>query len=64
MSGTKYVTVPIVMPGVTRLLEILYIYQSKYKNAEIEKLAVKMHDDLFDRKRDHFQNLSVFAATF
>ena len=64
MSGTKYVTISSVLPGVTRLLEILQIYNSKFKNQEIEKLAIVMHDNLFDRTREYFNNSTVMAATF
>ena len=64
MSGTKYVTISTVLPGVTRLLEILQIYKSKFDNHEIEKLAIIMHDDLFDRTQDYFNNSMVIAATF
>ena len=64
MSGTKYVTVSIVLPGVTRLLEILQIFKSKFNNKEIEQLSIKMHDDLADRTRAHFDNQMVIAATY
>ena len=42
MSGTKYVTISVVIPGVTRLLEILQIFESKFGNTDIEKLAMQM----------------------
>jgi hypothetical protein len=36
LSGSKYVTISIVIPGITRLLEILQLYESQYNNVELE----------------------------
>ena len=64
MSGTKYVTASMIQPAITRLLEILQIYKSKHENQIMEKLAVRMHDDLSDRSREYFKNPIITAATF
>jgi hypothetical protein len=64
MSGTKYVTISLILPGITRLLEILHLFESKYENKKIENLAIKLHDDLFDRTREYFNNSIVIAATY
>ena len=57
-------TILVVIPGVTRLLEILQLYESKFSNSDIENLAIKMHDDLQDRTTDFFSNPMVISATF
>jgi hypothetical protein len=36
MSGSNYVTISVVIPGITRPLEILQIYESQYNNTDIE----------------------------
>ena len=64
MSGTKYVTISIALPGITRLLEILQIYKSKFNNKEIGVLAIQMHDDLAVRTCAHFENEMVIAVTY
>ena len=64
MSGSKYVTISIVIPGITRLLEILQLYESQYSNVEIEKLARSMKDDLEERTKFFFTNPMVISATF
>ena len=64
MSGTKYVSASMIQPAITRLLEILQIYKSKHENQIMEKLAVRMHDDLSDRLREYFKNRIITAATF
>ncbi len=40
MSGSKYVTISVVLPGVTRLFEILQIYESKFGNKGIQDLDI------------------------
>jgi hypothetical protein len=57
MSGVKYVTASIIQPAITRLLEILQIYSSKYGDKKIEELAKLMHDDLSGRTREYFNNV-------
>ena len=64
MSGSQYVTISVVIPGITRLLEILQIYESRFNNKEIEDLAKIMKNDLEDRTEIFFTNSMVISATF
>jgi hypothetical protein len=64
MSGSKYVTISVVLPRVTRLLEILQIYESKFGNKDIQDLAIQMYNDLEERTKEHFTNPMVICATF
>jgi hypothetical protein len=64
MSGSNYVTILVVMPGVTRLLEILQLFESKFNNEFIEELSVNMHDDLERRTTEYFSNPLVICATY
>ena len=64
MSGSKYVTISVVIPGVIRLLEILQIFESKFGNTDIQDLAIQMYNDLEERTREHFNNPMVICATF
>ena len=61
MSASKYVTITVVIPGITRLLEILQIYESEYNNTDIENLAKLMKEDLEQRTKCFFENPMVFA---
>ncbi len=53
-----------VSPAITRLLQILQIYSSKYGDKKIEDLAKRMHDELSDRTREYFNNPLLAAATY
>jgi hypothetical protein len=64
MSSSKYVTISVVIPGVTRLLEILQLFESKFNNEFIEELSVNMHDDLERRTTEYFSNPLVICATY
>jgi hypothetical protein len=64
MSGSKYVTISVVLPRVTRLLEILQIYESKFGYKDIQDLAIHMYNDLEERTKEHFTNPMVICATF
>jgi hypothetical protein len=46
------------------LLEILQLYKSKHLNDKVENLAIKMHDSLYDRSREYFNNQKITGATF
>jgi hypothetical protein len=63
MSGSKFVTISIVIPAFTRLLEILQLYESQYNNVEIENLAKSMKDDL-EELNPMVLNPMVISATF
>ena len=52
------------MHGVTRLLEILQLFESKFNNHFIEELAIEMHNDLEDRTKEYFSNPLVICATY
>ena len=64
ISASEYVTSSIVLPAVTRLMEILMIYEPSNGNSFLEDLAVEMHDDLKDRTKTYFYNKLLLAATF
>ena len=63
-SGSKYVTSSIILPAVTRILEILQVYESKNDNQFLEELAVEMHDDLATRSKVYFDSEILKAASF
>jgi hypothetical protein len=64
MSGSKYVTISVFMPGVTMLLEILQLFESKFNNKFIEELSINMHDDLERRTTEYLTNPLVICATY
>ena len=62
ISGKSYSTISIVLPYLTRLLEIFG--QFKCKNKSITKLARNFFDDLTDRSQVFFDHTLVITATF
>jgi hypothetical protein len=64
MSGSKYVTISVFMPGVTMLLEILQLFESKFNNKFIEELSINMHDDLERRTTEYLTNPLVICASY
>ena len=63
-SGSKYVTSSIILPAVTRLLEILQVYRSKNDNLFLENFFVDMYNDLANRSTVYFSNEILKAASF
>ena len=55
MSATKYATVSVILPGLTRLLDILGNFESKGNNYEIDNLVVDAFNDLNDRSKPYFE---------
>jgi len=64
ISGSKYVTSSIVLPALTRLMEVLHIYKSRHGFEFISELAVKMSDALEDRSKPYFANKLLLTASF
>lgn len=64
ISASQYVTSSIVLPAVTRLMEVLILYESNNGTTFLSDLAVRMHDDLKDRTKTYFDNKLLLAATY
>ena len=64
ISASKYVTSSIVLPAVTRLIEVLMLYESSNGTTFLDDLAVEMHDDLQDRTKTYFDNKLLLTATY
>ena len=64
ISASQYVTSSIVLPAVTRLMEVLMLYEASNGTAFLQDLAVKMHDDLKDRTKTYFDNKLLLTATY
>ena len=64
VSGSKYVTISVVLPAITTLLECLALFEPTKGNEFLRDVAVKMFDNLNDRTTKHFENRLMLAATF
>lgn len=64
ISGSQYVTSSIVLPAVTRLMEMLMLYEPNNGTEFLRDLAVQMHDDLQDRTKNYFDNKLLLTATY
>ena len=63
VSASEYVTSSIVLPAVTRLSEVLQLYESKYGFGHINELALKMKDNLDERTKTYFENKLLLSAS-
>ncbi len=64
ISASEYVTSSIVLPAVTRLMEVLMLYEASNGTTFLETLAVDMHDDLNRRTKTYFDNNLLLTATY
>ena len=64
ISASTYVTSSIILPAVSRLIQVLQSYESLHKNDSIENLGLSMKVDLIDRTTKYFNNKLLLAATF
>ena len=64
ISASSYVTSSVMLPAITRLLEVLQLYESKHCLNFINQLALDMKDNLETRTKTYFKNKLLLAATF
>ena len=64
ISGSEYVTSSLILPSVTRLMEILQLFVSKDDNKTIESIAYEMFIDIEKRTSDYFNKEILIASSF
>ncbi len=64
ISASDYVTSSIVLPAVTRLMEVLMVYEAENGTEFLNNLSRRMHDDLQVRTQKYFDNKILLAASY
>jgi hypothetical protein len=64
LSGSTYVTSSIILPGVSKLIEVLSNFKSKNEHEFMETLAKSLAKDLAARSKAYFKNPLLLAATY
>lgn len=64
LSGSSYVTCSVIYPIVTRISDILMIYESTHGFSFLDEMANEMYNDLTDRCEVYLQDDLIIAAAF
>ena len=64
ISASEYVTSSIVLPAVTRLMEVLMLYEASNGTIFLETLAKEIHDYLSSRTKTYFDDKLLLTATY
>lgn len=64
MSASSYPTCSIILPVLTRILEVLVIFEIRNGNKFINEMALNMYDDLKIRTEIYINSEHLICATF